>query len=66
MFFEIGLNLVLKVYLFNIFLDFVEDVLFLMKRNFEIEMFWKIFIDIFGKGIFVLWENVCFIIENIF
>lgn len=66
MFFEIGLNLVLKVYLFNIFLDLFEDVLFLMKRNFEIEMFWKIFIDIFGKGIFVLWENVCFIIENIF
>lgn len=66
MFFEIGLNLVLKVYLFIIFLDLFEDVLFLMKRNFEIEMFWKIFIDIFGKGIFVLWENVCFIIENIF
>lgn len=66
MFFEIGLNLVLKVYLFNIFLDLFEDVLFLMKRNFEIEMFWKIFIDIFGKGIFVLWENVCFFIENIF
>lgn len=66
MFFEIGLNLVLKVYLHNIFLDLFEDVLFLMKRNFEIEMFWKIFIDIFGKGIFVLWENVCFIIENIF
>lgn len=66
MFFEIGLNLVLKVYLFYIFLDLFEDVLFLMKRNFEIEMFWKIFIDIFGKGIFVLWENVCFIIENIF
>lgn len=66
MFFEIGLNLVLKVYLFNIFLDLFEDVLFLMKRNFEIEMFWKIFIDIFGKGIFVLWENVCFIKENIF
>lgn len=66
MFFEIGLNLVLKVYLFNIFLDLFEDVLFLMKRYFEIEMFWKIFIDIFGKGIFVLWENVCFIIENIF
>lgn len=66
MFFEIGLNLVLKVYLFNIFLDLFEDVLFLMKRNFEIEMFCKIFIDIFGKGIFVLWENVCFIIENIF
>lgn len=66
MFFEIGLNLVLKVYLYNIFLDLFEDVLFLMKRNFEIEMFWKIFIDIFGKGIFVLWENVCFIIENIF
>lgn len=38
-FFEIGLNLVLKVYLFNIFFDFVEDVLLFMKKKFELEIF---------------------------
>lgn len=38
-FFEIGLNLVLKVYLFNIFFDFVEDVLLFMKKRFEIVIF---------------------------
>lgn len=38
-FFEIGLNLVLKVYLFNIFFDFVEDVLLFMKNRFEIVIF---------------------------
>lgn len=65
-FFEIGLNLVLKVYLFNIFFDFVEDVLLFMKNRFEIVIFQKLFIELFCKGFFVIWENVVLICYNNF
>lgn len=64
-FLEIGPNPVLKAHLPNIFPDSSEDALPSMKRNSEIETFRKTFIDIFGKGIPVLWENVCPITENI-
>uniref|UniRef100_A0A8W8JHV5 Carrier domain-containing protein n=1 Tax=Magallana gigas TaxID=29159 RepID=A0A8W8JHV5_MAGGI len=64
-FLEIGPNPVLKAHLHNIFPDSSEDALPSMKRNSEIETFRKTFIDIFGKGIPVLWENVCPITENI-
>lgn len=64
-FLEIGPNPVLKAHLPNIFPDSSEDSLPSMKRNSEIETFRKTFIDMFGKGISVLWDNICPTTENI-
>ncbi|XP_056013208.1 uncharacterized protein LOC130052391 [Ostrea edulis] len=57
-FLEIGPNPVLRAHLSNIFPDSIEEALPSMKRNCEIEIFRKSFIDIFGKGIPLRWDNI--------
>ncbi|XP_061193754.1 uncharacterized protein LOC133201984 [Saccostrea echinata] len=58
LFLEIGPSPVLKAHLASIFLKSEEVSLPSMKRNNEIEILRKSFIDIFEKGIRVAWENV--------
>lgn len=55
---EIGPNPVLKTHLSHIFPDAVEDALPSMKKKSELETFQKSFIELFCKGVSVIWDNV--------
>lgn len=57
-FLELGPNPVLRAHLSSIFPDSIEEALPSMKRNYEIEIFRKSFIEIFGKGIPLRWDNI--------
>lgn len=57
-FLEIGPNPVLKAHLSNIFPDTVEEALPSMKNRSEIVTFQKSFIELFCKGVSVIWDTV--------
>ncbi|XP_062567181.1 uncharacterized protein LOC134229445 [Saccostrea cucullata] len=65
LFLEIGPSPVLRAHLSSIFPDSVEESLPSMKRDYEIDIFRKTLLDIFGKGIQVTWENVVLRTTNI-